>query len=347
MNFGPGAFRLCLAAAVVATHLSRLKIGITAVMIFFILSGYWVTRMYCEKYRNGPRPLARFYLSRFLRLWPAFAVALLLTLALRTAVGASTSLRDLLAFPMLGVASHRHDLLGISWSLDIEMQFYLALPLLVAWLAGAFAAPGTALSAPRFSPGEPAAGMQTRLLLLLPLIVAGWWLHRLTGIETLAGYLPAFTAGALIYLCDFSARRRTAIWALIAFGGAGLMLAAFPSTRGIVLTPGMNEVYTRMGGLAWAFVLLPFVAWNLRQPGGRSDRMLGDLSYSLYLTHYPLVEVAKFLAGGDLSLTQKTATLAVIAGVALAFYALVDRTFERRRMLWVDSLVLGKPVAAR
>ena len=47
---GPGFFRLFLAAAVVVSHLSNLEIGRPAVFAFFALSGFWVMRMYDEKY---------------------------------------------------------------------------------------------------------------------------------------------------------------------------------------------------------------------------------------------------------------------------------------------------------
>lgn len=47
-NFGPGQFRIFLAALVVLSHLSSLGIGRPAVFTFFMLSGYWVLRMYEE-----------------------------------------------------------------------------------------------------------------------------------------------------------------------------------------------------------------------------------------------------------------------------------------------------------
>ena len=48
-TFGPGLLRLTLALFVVVSHLTRYEIGRPAVFVFFMLSGYWVMKMYAEK----------------------------------------------------------------------------------------------------------------------------------------------------------------------------------------------------------------------------------------------------------------------------------------------------------
>lgn len=324
MTLGPGLFRLILAALVVLTHLSRTKIGITAVMVFFLLSGYWVTRMYVEKYRHAARPMATFYLSRFLRLWPAFACAVILALLISRAAGFDPDPRQLFAIPMLGVASHTHDPLNISWSLDIEMQFYLLVPVLIPLL-------------------ESATWRRATCLAIIAVSGLGWSLHHLTGIETVAGYLPAFACGALIYLCRFRVGRRGALASLAAFTLAGAVLAGLPATRGLILAPGLPETAARSGALLWGLILVPFVAWNLRAVSSRFDRAMGDFSYSLYLVHFPIIATASRLAGGDLTDAQKVAVLGLITGLSLTFFALVDRPLER----WRERVVTIAPADTR
>jgi peptidoglycan/LPS O-acetylase OafA/YrhL len=312
MSFGPGAFRLVLAGLVVLTHLSRTKVGITAVLVFFMLSGYWVTRMYFEKSRATAIPIKHFYLSRFLRLWPAFAAAVFLATAFRAAAGLEVNLQHLMALPMLGVASHGLDPLGISWSLDIEMQFYLLVPLIAAVLT---------LSTSRI----------LVLSVILAVAAAGWTLHYYTGIETVAGYLPAFIAGALIYVAKIHVKRPLAYLSGGLFLGLGVLLTLHPDTRGLVLAPGLREVPARLGALIWALTLLPFVAYNVSRRSGRIDHAMGDFSYSLYLTHYPLIVIATELAGGDLANMQKILVLAVIGFVSVCFFVAIDRPLERWR----------------
>ena len=135
---GPGAFRVFLATMVLISHVSIGRFGVVAVMVFFILSGYWVTRMFRQKYLRAPAPVSTFYLSRFLRLWPAFVAAVFVAIAIKFTIGDPTGLKDIYVLTMLGAASGKDDPLSISWSLDIEMQFYLLLPwmLVLAHRAG-------------------------------------------------------------------------------------------------------------------------------------------------------------------------------------------------------------------
>ena len=306
MTFGPGFFRLILAGLVVVTHLSRYRIGITAVMVFFILSGYWVTRMYCEKYRSTRNAPLDFYISRFLRLWPAFVVAVLFALALRWALGLEVDPMGFTALPLLGVAVHQHDPLGISWSLDVELQFYFMLPLLL------FAAE---------------RARRATVVLVAALTVAAIWFNYTVLFETVFCYLPAFFAGMLIYLMRINAGPRAAILSLVLFLAAGWGMTLSPATVGFVTAPSMQAEIVRPGTMLWALTLTPFVAWNVRQHSTGFDRALGDLSYSLYLTHYPLVAAIGTLTGGFSSM-QKVGMVILIATVALAFYGLIDRPIE-------------------
>src|SRR5690349_23197478 len=69
---GPGFFRLSLASVVLASHAQRFDIGQAAVFLFFVLSGYWISRMWESKYARGRWPYATFIASRFVRLLPTF-----------------------------------------------------------------------------------------------------------------------------------------------------------------------------------------------------------------------------------------------------------------------------------
>ena len=67
-RLGPGAVRLLLAAVVVVSHLSAINLGRPAVMIFFMISGFWVTRAW-QEWAGGT---TGFMASRFLRIYPLF-----------------------------------------------------------------------------------------------------------------------------------------------------------------------------------------------------------------------------------------------------------------------------------
>jgi len=74
----PGAMRLLLALIVIAVHYSQLAklpirlVPLDAVSVygFFFLSGFWVCRLWDQKYSQTRAPLLTFYVSRTLRIYP-------------------------------------------------------------------------------------------------------------------------------------------------------------------------------------------------------------------------------------------------------------------------------------
>jgi peptidoglycan/LPS O-acetylase OafA/YrhL len=126
---------------VLAFHLNLLSGGFLGVDIFFVLSGFLITALLAEEWqRHGSISLQGFYLRRGLRLLPAF-LTLLLILALSSlwlpSVEAARARRSevivagcyIANWPML----HRTamTLLGHTWSLSVEEQFYLLWPMLL------------------------------------------------------------------------------------------------------------------------------------------------------------------------------------------------------------------------
>ena len=134
----PGCFRLFLALLVFVDHSTRLNLGTAAVFIFFILSGYWIKVMWAKRYSHGP--YLTYIVSRFWRLMPVFALGSCLSWMLLIARGARAAGHDALLHQFISnIFIIGYDLLafranGPAWSLDIEVQFYLVAPLLIAAL---------------------------------------------------------------------------------------------------------------------------------------------------------------------------------------------------------------------
>src|SRR5437879_4725695 len=80
-----GTLRLFLAFSVLAWHLRPLGYlrltaldGGIAVISFFIISGFYMSMVISQKYRHLPNGRRRFFLNRFLRIFPLYFVAMVL-----------------------------------------------------------------------------------------------------------------------------------------------------------------------------------------------------------------------------------------------------------------------------
>ncbi len=114
--------------------------GWLGVDIFFVLSGYLIgTQLFKEITRSGAVDFKSFYLRRAFRIFPAFFV----TLALYTLVPVlrdAPTMQPLWKFATftvnLGFDPREGNAFSQAWTLAVEEQFYLVLPLLVLLLYG-------------------------------------------------------------------------------------------------------------------------------------------------------------------------------------------------------------------
>jgi peptidoglycan/LPS O-acetylase OafA/YrhL len=307
---GPGAFRLGLAVAVFVSHVSRIGIGRPAVVLFFMLSGYWVTRLY----EGWGRGIATFEASRFLRIWPLLAVVAVIVWAAER-VGVLPQHGSLIStLGLLGLAARQGDVIGVAWSLDLELQFYLLLPLCLWWV------------------NVHTDGRALRAAMLLVVLTVAGTIGLANGWLTVLAFAPAFAAGVAIRVCNWQVSARIAAVSLALFLLVGVVLWLVPATHHLVIK-GAVSWWQDLAYNAWCFTLLPYVAWNVHQPSPLLDRELGNLSFPLYLVHFPIIVLVIGWAGNGVSGKVLALALAVVATALL--YLLVDRPLERcRSQLW-------------
>jgi peptidoglycan/LPS O-acetylase OafA/YrhL len=173
---GLDGLRAVCVLAVVAYHLGELRGGFLGVDVFFVISGFLITRLLlAERERTGTVALGAFWRRRFKRLVPALLVVLVAVAVAAKAwlpawrmSGIRNDALGALFYVanwhfVLGGTSYFADQAGLSplrhtWSLAIEEQYYLLWPLLVVGMlavarargrraVGAFAAVGMVASA--------------------------------------------------------------------------------------------------------------------------------------------------------------------------------------------------------
>ena len=122
------------------TRRPMLKEGWVGVDLFFVLSGFLITRILLKS-RNSPRYFTNFYARRVLRIWPVYFAIVLLVFAFER-FGRLQAHTTTWGWLVLATFTQNFyfgaygwdslpDWLGPTWSLGIEEQFYLVWPLLV------------------------------------------------------------------------------------------------------------------------------------------------------------------------------------------------------------------------
>jgi peptidoglycan/LPS O-acetylase OafA/YrhL len=308
-------FRLLLALAVVVNHMTTLQSGLAAVLLFFVLSGYWVADLWDKT--PQPHRLATFYLNRFLRIWPLYLAVMLICAAIRHHVPGFSEVF------LLGAASRPFPhLIGTEWSLDIEIQFYILLPLLAPLMART---PNALLA-----------------VLLAAIAWAGWRFETATGIITIAKFIPAFAVGMWLQRSKWVPDDRTAALSLYLFAALAIAQMWLWELQGPVMHALFRGWDDDALAAVWVAPLLPYVAASMHRPSDADDRRRGDLSYPLYLAHLPVLIVAQEIYNWR-TLSGAIVLFALMTVFALAIWLGIDRPAERFRR----ALLASRPFARR
>ena len=338
-------FRAVSIVLVVLAHggLGRVVPGGLGVLIFFVISGFLITRqMIVEIERSGRLDVRAFYLRRFFRLAPALLLYVVLFSAVLAWLGATITVTHVVS-GLLYFANYYHLFIGyppynpmpILWSLSVEEHFYIVFPFcmiafrgdlrkIMPMLVGAF----VAVLAWRVAvyglcsedAGRGVCGLPGR--------------HRTFGTDMIFDCIlyGCFAALALHYR-NAAVRR----WLInpAAFAAALAVLAFTLAYR----DPAFRETW-RLSlqpiGVAVVMVNVLFGRWYGRIRGLLSSRpcvWVGKLSYSIYLFHFGVLTTIFALRGvDDLGGTADHvlyfgATLAL----ASASYYLVESPMKRFR----------------
>jgi len=265
------------------------RYGWAGVDLFFVISGFVIGRSAFQRWRASPGTFARVYWRhRLLRIVPLYLVLILVWVAAFPAEIRAQGgpiwwhVATHVAFVHSWWPNTLMSIDGPTWSLAIEMQFYLLAALFVSWLSrvspwklalGAF----VVACAWRAFAWTSYAGNPDRLLWLtwqlpgaLDEFAAGLVLARLTLDR------PAFT------------RRETAAWMVLFVVAGGLALVALAAYSQVYWQTQAMVILFRIL-LAVAFMALVAAAVALPQAWSRTWlaplHFLGRVSYGIYLWH--------------------------------------------------------------
>ena len=346
--------------AVVLYHLwpERLTGGYVGVDVFFVISGYLITaHLFRDVVRSGRVSLTAFWGRRIRRLLPA---SLLVLAASCVAVWLwipvtlwESSAKQIAASALYVqnwvLAANAVDYSAMNdsatvaqhfWSLSVEEQFYVVWPLLLIalfWLARRLR--GRAAQPSALSPETAARRVFVVGLVVVTVLSFAYSVYD-TSVDAAAAYFVTPTR-----VWEFGLGGLTAL--LIGdrrFAGTGATVLGWIAVCGLAFSAMAYSSATPFPGYTAALpvaatVILIACSGNPRPyaPGWwlslRPARFVGDVSYSLYLWHWPLIVVVPFILGHPLGWKTKLLILIVATAAAWATKVLVEDPARRGRLL--------------
>ncbi len=291
-------------------------LGHQAVMVFFVLSGFLITRSIRQNITRG-WSWRTYSANRLIRLYvvlvPAIAIGACLDLAgiyyfgtsgiyggnnyaliIKDAVGNSLSLRDAfinLAF-LQGIAGPTFGSNGPLWSLSYEFWYYVLFPLLII---------------PVFTRSSKSSKLiSIALAVVIAFLIKG----------PILTYFSIWMLGATIaFIPPFTATKATALTCL----SAAILIACILISRMRSQMSFGNDLLVAVSFSMFILGLINLGDRKLSNTYERAAKSLSSVSYTLYLVHLPLLVILNaFLIGQDKRWMPALSTISIVAFLCVA-----------------------------
>ncbi|WP_432489608.1 acyltransferase family protein [Kineococcus sp. SYSU DK018] len=316
--------------------------GFVGVDVFFVLSGYLIVGGLAEElHRTGRICLGQFWARRVRRLLPAAVLVLVATVVAARLLLPPLAMvglaRDAIA-AVLHWANNRFAMTGVHyqagvdpsplqhyWSLATEEQFYVLVPLLAAalvWLPARRRLPALA--------AVLAVGAAVSFVLCVWLTAT----HQPYAYFTLPARAWELAAGGLLALALRSWRPSAGQAVVLGWAGLAAVLTAAVVFDDGTAFPGWRAAVPVLGTVA-------LLAAGTATGTGVLHRLLcappltrlGDISYSLYLWHWPLLVLPVMAGRAPLPAAARVGLVVAAVLLAVVTYRLVEDPVRRSTVL--------------
>jgi peptidoglycan/LPS O-acetylase OafA/YrhL len=310
--------------------------GFVGVDVFFVISGYLITRIIKNSSEKGGFSFSGFYARRVRRLFPALLVVVVLSTLWG---GISLSPARLLELAQSGTAA----ILSVSnfyfyfnsdyfdaasntqiflhtWSLSVEEQFYLLWPLLILLVVGNLS-------------------KNKQIILMVGLVVLGAGLSFVVtnSDPTLAFYmapfrLAEFSLGAI--LCWLTNVRPPRMLAeAISICAIGMLVWSFCAISDQSLFPGLIFLVpcVATSAIIWFGAHSSVTSVLL---GNAVITYVGRLSYSLYLYHWVVILFYRYEVSRSLDLVDQSTIFVAAMLLSIVSYHFVEKPFRAPSRFW-------------
>lgn len=301
--------------------------GFVGVDVFFVISGYLISSKLAREVNSGAFNFEAFLKGRVRRLLPALLVTIALTFAVGAILFAPADFKMLSGSTIAALFSlsnvtfwYEADYFDVAailkpllhtWSLAVETQFYLVWPLVILIVARRKLLPSL-------------IGITVGSLLLAVVMVN----HDQSGAFFLTPFrIWEFSAGGLVYALETRLRLgRRSSDALYFLGVISVLLPIFTYSEGTQF-PGLSAIPPIVGT---ALMLLSGPTSRLTGVlQTKSLVFLGEISYSVYLVHWPLVVFVQYTLVRELNWLDQTTLLVVTLILSVSLYYFVEEPFRK------------------
>ena len=306
--------------------------GFVGVDVFFVISGFLITRNIAQDVERGTFSVLEFYRRRVKRIAPAMLIVVAVTLLLsqllllpedarsaaKSAVASVASLANVYFWLYTDsgyfAADTRELPLLHLWSLGVEEQFYLLWPLLLVWLyrprrALLLAVGMLAIALISFALAQSLGVDHRRFTYyMLPTRAGELALGALAAIAVVERWTPSMTSAAIVSLAAVG---------ITMLAGSLFLLGTDPPY------PGWRAIPPTLGA---AMVIYAGHCGTNAISRVLSTKLLvaiGLVSYSAYLWHWPLLAFYHY-GYGDLRLPQALALFSATMALAWLSYRFVE-----------------------
>ncbi len=328
-----------IAVGIVVLFHARLGLfpgGYTGVDVFFVISGFLISTIIWRELQAGTFTFAGFYERRVRRIFPALAVVMLVTLVLgafwfapqdyatlgRSARATAAFYSNFFFNNQFGYfmpGAETQPLLH-TWSLAVEEQFYLVAPLFLILLAR--------------------MQSQRRILLFLALFATSLAISSIGAFGESKGafYLPHSRAFELMFgmalVIGLAPQwRNDTLREVAAFAGLSMIMVAALAYSDRTPFPGLAAAVPCLGTMLLISTAAEKPTMVSRALSVAPMVMVGKISYSLYLWHWPLFVFAEYQYGERLPVAYSLGLIVLAVALSFLTYWFVEQPARRRSFL--------------
>jgi len=325
---------------VVAAHLNLkyMSGGYVGVDIFFVISGFVITRMIHVELASGRFSFVAFYERRVRRIIPALYVVVLATAIAalfvvlpaeyesfgKSELSVVTFTSNILFWQESGYfagPAYEKPLLH-TWSLGVEEQFYLLFPIVIVFLA-------------KWTPARGVLWLGVLAAASFGLNVWGVYHHPEAAFYLAPGRAWEFLLGSLLAVAPLPPLRHAP--QRPAFITVGLVLIFAPIFLFTEHTPfpGAAALLPCVGAALFIWLHSGWDNPSIKLPIAQIPIFFGQISYSLYLWHWPIIMLYRNFLGTSPEFTrftslQKLVLFTAMVIVAYASFRLIEQPIRRR-----------------